>query len=133
VTFDVRRWFAGLCGRAADDEPARALSRRGIEALRAGEREAAIEHFAQALTLDDRCVSAIVSLGNMLLEDGAIDEAIVHYEAALRYDDRSALAHHNLGVALRRRGDRAGSVRHLRRATWLETTTWAGRRPRRRA
>jgi tetratricopeptide (TPR) repeat protein len=121
-----------FAGRSPRESPADRLSRDGIEALRAGDRAGAIECFARALAEDGRCVRAIVSLGNMLLEDGAIDEAVAHYETALRLDDRCALAHHNLGVALRRRGDRAGSVRHLRRATWLETTSWAVRRPRRR-
>ncbi len=109
------------------------LNNRAIEAIRAGERASAAAFLAEALALDERSARTIVNVGNMLLEDGAIDEAIVHYEAALRLDDRYAPAHHNLGVALRRRGDRAASVRHLRRATRLEITAWVSRRRRRRA
>jgi len=116
-----------------DDDPVSVLNDRVIEAIRAGQRESAVALLADALVLDERSVRTIVNVGNMLLEDGAVDEAIVHYEAALRLDDRYAPAHHNLGVALRRRGDRAASVRHLRRATRLEITAWVSRRRRRRA
>ncbi|HXP93648.1 MAG TPA: tetratricopeptide repeat protein [Candidatus Binatia bacterium] len=116
-----------------DDDPVSVLNDRAIEAIRAGQRESAVALLADALVLDERSVRTIVNVGNMLLEDGAVDEAIVHYEAALRLDDRYAPAHHNLGVALRRRGDRAASVRHLRRATRLEITAWVSRRRRRRA
>lgn len=116
-----------------DGDTADVLNERAVEAIRAGERERAVLLLAQALEADGQLPRTIVNVGNMLLEDGAIDDAIVHYEAALRLDDRYAPAHHNLGVALRRRGDRAGSVRHLRRATRLEITAWATRRRRRRA
>jgi len=115
-----------------DDDPVCVLNDRAIEAIRAGRRESAVALLAEALALDEQSVRTIVNVGNMLLEDGAVEEAIVHYEAALRLDDRYAPAHHNLGVALRRRGDRAASVRHLRRATRLEITAWVSRRRRRR-
>jgi tetratricopeptide (TPR) repeat protein len=116
-----------------DDDAVGVLNERAVEAIRAGDRAAAAALLARALALDERSVRTIVHVGNMLLEEGAVDEAIAHYEAALRLDDRYAPAHHNLGVALRRRGDRAASVRHLRRATRLEITAWVNRRRRRRA
>jgi tetratricopeptide (TPR) repeat protein len=116
-----------------DDGTVDVLNERAVAAIRAGEREAAVAFLARALEADGQSPRTIVNLGNMLLEDGVLDDAIAHYEAALLLDERYAPAHHNLGVALRRRGDRAASVRHLRRATRLEITAWATRRRRRRA
>jgi tetratricopeptide (TPR) repeat protein len=116
-----------------DEDRIDVLNERALEALRAGDRARAVGLLTEALMIDERSPRTIVNLGNMLLEDGAIEDAIAHYEAALRIDDRYAPAHHNLGVALRRRGDLAGSVRHLRRATWLELRAWGYRRSRRRA
>lgn len=129
--------------RAAEEAPdprgrASALNKRALARLLSGDREGALADLAAALGDDPGCVAAIVNVGNLLLEDDALDEAIAHYEAALRRDERSALAHQNLAVALRRTGDRAGSVRHLRRAAQLEraaawTTVWDAWRSRRRA
>lgn len=116
-----------------DDERVGVLNRAAVDALRAGDRASAAALLCEALGLDARSPRTIVNIGNMLLEDGALEDAIAHYESALRYDDRYAPAHHNLGVALRRSGDLAGAVRHLRRATRLELTAWAFRRSRRRA
>jgi tetratricopeptide (TPR) repeat protein len=116
-----------------DGDTVDVLNERAVAAIRAGERETAVALLTAALEADARSVRTIVNVGNLLLEDGAIDDAIAHYEAALLLDERYAPAHHNLGVALHRRGDRAASVRHLRRATRLEITAWATRRRRRRA
>jgi Flp pilus assembly protein TadD len=114
-----------------DADTVNVLNAQAVAAIRAGERERAVALLTEAIALEDRSSRTIVNVGNLLLEDGMIDDAIAHYEAALALDERYAPAHHNLGVALRRRGDRAGSVRHLRRATRLEITAWVTRRRRR--
>jgi len=88
--------------------------------LRRGDRQAAIEAFADALQADSRFVPAIVNIGNVLFEDGQIDEAVDHYEAALRIEDDYGLAHLNLGVAYKKLGRHADAVREFRRANRLE-------------
>jgi tetratricopeptide (TPR) repeat protein len=122
--FFIKRLIAGLGhGEPAPWLESRAapVHRRGLDAIRRRDREAAYDLFIEALSVDPEFPPTLVALGNMMLEDGELDEAIAHYEAALRYDDHFALAHHNLGIALKRRGEPERAVRHLRRATRLET------------
>ena len=139
--FDVRQFFAAFArasrGRASFETPpdfatalavaphatARAVlfNRRGVTRIAAGDRAAALDDFATALELDERCAPALTNLGNMLFEDGDIADAIDYYDAALRADAAYAAAYRNLGVALKRAGRHSEAVRALRTAFRLES------------
>lgn len=95
-------------------------NKRALALLGRGERAAAIEALTTALAADERCVAAIVNVGNLLLEDGSVDDALAHYAAALVIDDAYAPAHFNLGVAYKRLGRHGEAVRELRRAHRLK-------------
>jgi tetratricopeptide (TPR) repeat protein len=111
---------AALAAAQTERERGGVHNKRALAFLQRGDRSAAVAALAQALEADDRCVPAIVNVGNLLLEDGIIDDAIAHYEAALRIDDTYAAAHLNAGIAYRRLGRRADAVRAFRRAHRLD-------------
>ncbi len=112
--------FAGALDAAASErERALVHNKRALAFLARGDRAAGVAAFTAALEEDDRCVPAIVNVGNLLLEDGQLADAVAHYEAALRLDDTYAPAHHNLGVAYKRLGRKGDAVRELRRADKL--------------
>jgi tetratricopeptide (TPR) repeat protein len=111
---------AALEAASTSAERAAVHNKSGIAHLRRGDRQAAVEAFAEALHADARFVPVIVNIGNLLFEDGQLDEAVAHYEAALRIEDDYFLAHLNLGVAFKKLGRHADAVREFRRATRLE-------------
>jgi hypothetical protein len=120
--------FAAARAAAADArERGRVHNKRALTFLDRGDRAAAVDAFAQALDADERCVPAIVNVGNLLLEDRVFDDAIAHYEAALRIDDTYAAAHLNLGIAFKRLGRQAEAVREFRRADRIEARLRAPR------
>ncbi len=145
--FDVRSLFAALRGRgtpdslgpgeaalaaaeaAAPDDVARArlANKRGVAHVGDGDRERALDAFAHALVLDERCAPALTNIGNLLYEDGHAHDAIDYYRAAIRADDGYALAHQNLGVALKSLGRHGEAVRSLRTATRLAAKRRASR------
>jgi tetratricopeptide (TPR) repeat protein len=102
------------------DNVAASHSKRGVCRLHWGDRAEAERDFRQAIAFDDRCLSAIINLGNLMVEDGKLDEAQVYYDRALRIDETYAFAHYNLGVLHRKRGDIAASVHELRLAAKYE-------------
>jgi len=102
------------------DNVAAALSKRGVCRLKWRDSAAAERDFRQAIAVDDRCLSAIVNLGNLMLERGELDDAQVYYDRAVRIDETYAFAHYNLGVLHRKRGDLAASIRELRLAAKYE-------------
>ncbi len=112
----------GVALSAAQTGGQRALvhNKCALAHLGRGDREAAVDALCAALLADDRCVPALVNVGNLLLEDGCVDDAVAHYEAALRIDDAYAAAHLNLGIAFKRSGRKADAVREFRRADRLE-------------
>jgi len=110
------------------DNVAMSLSKRGVCRLKWGDREEAERDFRKALAADERCLSAVVNLGNLMLERGVLDEARVYYDRALRIDETYAPAHYNLAVLLRKRGDLAGSIRELRLAARYEAKPEAAKK-----
>jgi len=110
------------------DNVAAALSKRGVCRLKWGDRTEAERDLRQAVATDDRCLSAIVNLGNLMLEDGKFDEAQVHYDRALRIDETYSFAHYNLGVLYRKRGNLAASIRELRLAARYEVKSESTRK-----
>lgn len=103
-----------------EDHAATALSKRGVCHIRLGERELAARDFEHALSVDSRCLAALVNLGNMALEDDRVEDAIERYARALAIDPEYPMAHHNLGVAYRKMGRLADSVNELRAAAKFE-------------
>lgn len=95
-------------------------NKRALTFLQRGDRPAAVGALVEALEADERCVPAIVNIGNLLLEDGAVDDAVAHFQAALRLDDTYAAGYLNLGIAYRKLGRRADAVRAFRRAHRLD-------------
>jgi tetratricopeptide (TPR) repeat protein len=111
---------AALEAAATGAQRALVHNKRALISLQRGDRAAAIAAFVAALDADERCVPAIVNVGNLLLEDGVLDDAVAHYESALRLDEAYAPGHHNLGIAYKRLGRRADAVREFRRADRIE-------------
>jgi tetratricopeptide (TPR) repeat protein len=112
--------FAAALADTSPSQRALVHNKRALTYLQSGDRIAAVAAFVAALETDERCVPAIVNVGNLLLEDGHIDDALAHYEAALRIDDGYAPGHFNLGIAFKRLGRRTDAVRAFRRAARLE-------------
>jgi tetratricopeptide (TPR) repeat protein len=114
----------------AESERERAVvhNKLGLTYLRRGDRQGAVAAFTAALDADDRCVAAIVNVGNLLLEDGILDDAVAHYKAALALDDGFGAAHLNLGIAYKRQGRQPEAVREFRRAARLEAQRRTGSR-----
>jgi tetratricopeptide (TPR) repeat protein len=109
-----------LAARAA------AQNKCGVALVALGRRSEAVDTFCAALEADERCIPALLNLGNLLFEDGHPLDAVDYYEGAIRIDAGSALAYRNLSAALRRLGRRSAAVRALKTAVRLEA-----RRPRR--
>lgn len=89
----------------------------GLELAKAGEREAAAEHYRAAIALHPDYGRARANYGATLELLGELDEARTQYERALALPDREsshAQAHVNLGVLLLMRGDSAAAQEHLR-------------------
>jgi tetratricopeptide (TPR) repeat protein len=116
----LTHFAAALAQAASARERALVHNKLGIAYLRRGDRPAAVGAFCAALDADQRCVPAIVNVGNLLLEDGVLDDAVAHYAAALSIDDTYAAAHLNLGIAYKRQNRRAEAVREFRHAARLE-------------
>ncbi len=113
--------FEAAFEEAADDARRATLhNKRGVALIACNERDAALDAFARALDVDERCAAALVNLGNLFFEDGHVADALDYYEAAIRADPAYALAHRNLGVALKRLGRRSEAVRALRTASRCE-------------
>ena len=75
------------------------------DALRhAGQTDAAISQYEEAVRLKPNYAIAHNSLGALLAGKGQTDAAISHYEQAIRVEPESVEAHNNLGNALFRQG-----------------------------
>jgi tetratricopeptide (TPR) repeat protein len=124
----LAHFAAALDAAPTESQRARVHNKRGLTFLDCGDRGAAIAAFTEALDADERCISALVNIGNLLLEDGVFDDAIAHYQAALRLDDSYAVGHLNLGIAYKRLGRHADAVREFRRASRIEARVRVSRR-----
>ena len=87
----------------------------------AGQPEAALPHFAEAMRLvPEFGKQAQFNIGNVLTKTGRIDEAIGHYEDALRYDTNAADVHNNFGYVLSLKGRYGEAIEHYERALRLQ-------------
>ncbi len=113
---------------AAGDQIPQALCKRGVCRLRLADRSGAERDFREALQADERCVSALVNLGNLALESHSFDEAQIYYRRALSIDETCSFAHYNLGILHRKRGDVGASVAELRLAAKYEAAPTTARK-----
>jgi tetratricopeptide (TPR) repeat protein len=88
----------------------------GLALAGRGKREAAIEHFRQALQINPEDAKARNNLGDVLAKQGQVPEAIDQFLEALRIKPDFAEAHNNLGAALLRTGRAGAAVEHFRKA-----------------
>jgi protein O-GlcNAc transferase len=77
---------------------------------RAGNLEAAIPLYREALTAAPDYAEIHNNLGNALLAAGRLDEAIDSLRLATKYNPNLATAHSNLGLALADSGDISGAI-----------------------
>lgn len=91
-----------------------ALVWRGDVQLALGRPDAAEPHFATALSLQPRSLSARFGLGRTALEKQDYRRAIEYLEAVLEQDPEAAGAHYPLAMAYRGLGDLAKAETHLR-------------------
>lgn len=85
----------------------------------AGEPEAAIREYREAIRLDPTRSAPFNNLGKTLADLGRLPEAIAAYRGALRLNPGYARAHHNLGDALLRVGRKAEARAEFARAVQL--------------
>jgi len=72
----------------------------------------AIEHYNEALRIDNNCEEAHINLGNILAKWGENGEAINHFREALRINPYSFKAENNWGNALVIEGRVSGAIEH---------------------
>ena len=105
----VKRGLAHCLARSArdrrqtsDEMAARAALERGRSRQKSGDREAAVEAYREALTLDPSFAEAALRLGIVLEDQRRFDEAIEAYERCLALDGSSYQAATNIGEAHRK-------------------------------
>jgi len=96
------------------------LERRGIEALRRGDRAAGADLLKQAIAGGAGTAGAFTALGGALLQGEDFGDAEAAFRSALDIDPHRAAAHRGLGIALLRQGDVAGALSCCARAVELE-------------
>lgn len=88
----------------------------------AGEEEAAVAHWREALRIASNFVEVHMVLGARAREAGRFDEAATHFESAVRHGPRRADTHGELGLALADLGRDAEAESHDREAIRLDPT-----------
>jgi tetratricopeptide (TPR) repeat protein len=88
----------------------------GLSAWKAGERDAAVSAFTQALEKDSTHVKSHLNLSRVLLEQGKAQEALPHVEATLTIDSASSEGYRVLGRVKRELGDSSGAIEAFQHA-----------------
>jgi tetratricopeptide (TPR) repeat protein len=86
----------------------------------AGENEAALEHFREAVRLRPDDAQNRLNLGSLLGQQGQVDEAMQQLEEAVRLDPQYAFARATLASALASTGRLPRAIEELREATRLD-------------
>ncbi|MGE0719545.1 MAG: tetratricopeptide repeat protein [Alphaproteobacteria bacterium] len=84
----------------------------GLEAMRAGDRPAAIAHFRAAIGLAPRAAAYHANLGSALQGEGCLEAAVAAFDRASALAPDNPAIHHNRGnalLALRHPADAAGA------------------------
>jgi protein O-GlcNAc transferase len=111
--------------------PLDALLAEGEALEQAGQHEAALRKYREAIALAPASALAQVCAGNMLYAMQHLPEAEVHYRRAIALDPAYGAARLNLGNVLLAQGDGAGAADAYREATrlrpdWAEAWTGLG-------
>lgn len=85
----------------------------------AGDLDAAMAEYRQALSLRPDYPQALNNLGSLLVRQGRAAEGLSQFQQAIRSDPANADAHYNLGLVLLEQGRTAEGVAHLKQTTVL--------------
>ena len=91
----------------------------GVALKAAGQLDAAVESYLQAIQIDATYAPAYNNLGIAMKALGRIDAAIDYYEKALEIDPSMAHAHNNLGNAMNAKREPAKAIAHYEQAVLL--------------
>src|SRR2546423_8346886 len=89
---------------------------RGLQALRDGDLDAAVDLLTRAVREDEQDADAQACLGIACGQKGLHGEAARALQTAVRLRPQEARYHYNLGVALEMAGDSAAALQSCRRA-----------------
>lgn len=108
IEFDQDRYqsvleLAKLAQAVAGDD-ARSANLEGLSQMRLGDSTAAMERFAQALTLDSTLYPAAGSLALLYDNVDSLEQAVRYYEHAIMYSDSAAIYLNNLAYTYAVRG-----------------------------
>jgi tetratricopeptide (TPR) repeat protein len=92
----------------------------GVAHADAGDFEAAIGHYVEAVRMRPDYWKALFNLGVALADQGDLEAAIGYYSEAIRFEPRHAAAHHNLGVAVAKQGRLQEAIGHFSEALRLK-------------
>jgi len=92
----------------------------GTALFQAGNTEAAIAHYRQALKIRPGYADAHGNLGTALLQAGSLDEAMAECREALKTNPENAEAHNNLGNALLQKGNINDAMAHFQTALQIK-------------
>jgi protein O-mannosyl-transferase len=91
----------------------------GVALEEAGQTNAALTQYREALRLDPGRPSVHNNIANVLAASGQQQEALLHYREALRLKPNAPLAHLNLGTTLIELGQHEDGMRHYAEASRL--------------
>jgi Flp pilus assembly protein TadD len=89
----------------------------------AGDFEAAVRSYEQAIRLNYGAYEPHMKLGVLLMENGRTGRALTEFEVAVKYSDKDALARYNYGLALHELGRRDEALEQWRAAADLDPTS----------
>jgi tetratricopeptide (TPR) repeat protein len=96
---------------------------QGMEAHKAGQLEAAIAAYQQAIRLNPEFDAAYINLGLAYIQQNQFDQAQTMFEQALSLPDRPetpasihTVAHYNLAIILERQGQTEAAIAEVERA-----------------
>lgn len=92
----------------------------GVLAAEEGRDEDAMRFFNRCLALDERHFRALTNRGALHLEGGDLQAAEADLQAAIAIEPKHHGAHQNMAVLLRKKGDRAASVKSLKLSARLD-------------
>ena len=92
----------------------------GVTLMERGQKEEAIAHFQEVVTIEPHSADALNNIGIVMAEGGHLDQAIANFRQALRYRPDDVDAHNNLATALKLQGKSAEAVDQWREVVRLQ-------------
>jgi tetratricopeptide (TPR) repeat protein len=93
-----------------------AYNNLGIEYMRKGDMQKAMEHFKKAIGIHPAYPKALVNVGVLLQRNGQLKEAKTYYSRSLETRPTYSAAHYNMGLALEQEGNFDQAEYHYRKA-----------------